>query len=167
MVSIETLDNKDLDFLKDLACTLRDQPHDGNADPVFWGIRDYRNVDNPDGQYVVVLDDGDVIFDEYVDDIEVLKDYLLENINVSEEDLEGDLNDLIDIIELDGSLQIAHYDKVPYITDLTGCFLTKKAAQDHIDHNRHHYTKDAHTYAMTAWRNPEFEDLINIIKKIY
>lgn len=159
------LSSEDLEFLKQFACKRKTQPRDGNADPVFWSIRDYRNVDTPDGRYVVVLDDGDIIFDEYTDDIEILKDYLLENTDLLEGDLINDLSDLIDIIDFGGSLQVVRYDRVPYIVDLTGCFLTKEAAQDHINHNRHHYSKDVHTYAMTAWRNPEFEKLMEILEK--
>ncbi len=38
-------------------------------------------------------------------------------------------------------------------------FLTQKAAEDHLRNNSHHYSEDAHTYAMTSWRNPETEIL--------
>ena len=36
-------------------------------------------------------------------------------------------------------------------------FLTQKAAENHLKANYYHYSEDAHTYAMTSWRNRETE----------
>ncbi len=38
-------------------------------------------------------------------------------------------------------------------------FMTQKAAEEHLQANHYHYSADAHTYAMTAWRNPEADAL--------
>ena len=162
------LSKEDLKFLKSLGHKLLTQSNDGNADPVFWGIRDYKDVLTPDGHYIIILDDCEVIFDEYKDDINDLKEYLLSNTDTQNEDIvEADLLDIIDFIEeSDLDYQIYHYDKVPYLLDNTGAFLTKEAALTHLKDNKHHYTDKVHTYAMTAWRNPEFEQLINILKKL-
>ena len=43
-------------------------------------------------------------------------------------------------------------------------FITKKSCQEHIEKNGYHY-KQPHTYAMTAWRNPEVERLYKILKE--
>lgn len=43
-------------------------------------------------------------------------------------------------------------------------FLTKKEAKKHIELNRHHYTDNIHTYAMTALRSPVVEQLLNILE---
>lgn len=45
-------------------------------------------------------------------------------------------------------------------------FLTNRAAKKHIEENDYHYHKDAHSYAMTAWRSPEVEQLWAILDKI-
>lgn len=45
-------------------------------------------------------------------------------------------------------------------------FLTQKAAEEHLKSNYYHYSEDAHTYAMTSWRNPETEKLWKILKEI-
>lgn len=49
------------------------------------------------------------------------------------------------------------------LSGVTGCFLTKRAAKQYLDNNYYHH-EDGHTYAMTAWRNPEFERLLNILQ---
>lgn len=45
-------------------------------------------------------------------------------------------------------------------------FLTRKAALEHLEKNGHHYCNDAHTFCMTAWRNPEMEHLISILRTV-
>lgn len=45
-------------------------------------------------------------------------------------------------------------------------FLTQKAAEDHLRKNYYHYSDDAHTYAMTAWRNPEADMLWKILQEV-
>lgn len=44
--------------------------------------------------------------------------------------------------------------------------LTQKAMEDHLRLNYYHYSEDAHTYAMTAWRNPEAEKLWKILQEV-
>ena len=39
----------------------------------------------------------------------------------------------------------------------SNCFLTAKAAQEHLDANDYHYHKNADVYLNHAWRNPEAE----------
>ncbi|QBP91542.1 hypothetical protein E1A90_09800 [Bacillus mycoides] len=43
-------------------------------------------------------------------------------------------------------------------------FLTKEEAKEHIELNDYHYTDEVHTYAMTAWRAPKVERLLNILE---
>jgi hypothetical protein len=45
-------------------------------------------------------------------------------------------------------------------------FLTNRSCKEHIKSNHYHYSADAHSYAMTAWRSPEVEKLWNILDKI-
>ena len=47
----------------------------------------------------------------------------------------------------------------PYVVPDT-MFLTRKDADDHLKANRHHYTQHATSYAMTGWRSPRYEHLI-------
>lgn len=45
-------------------------------------------------------------------------------------------------------------------------FLTQKAAENHLKANYYHYSEDAHTYAMTSWRNRETEMLWKILQQV-
>ena len=45
-------------------------------------------------------------------------------------------------------------------------FLTEKAAREHLRRNYYHYSEDAHTYCMCAWRSPEVERLWKILREI-
>ena len=47
--------------------------------------------------------------------------------------------------------------------DTTG-FLTMKSAEEHLRLNAHHYHKEARAYALSAWRNPVYERVIENIK---
>jgi hypothetical protein len=44
--------------------------------------------------------------------------------------------------------------------EYTNCFLTAKAAQEHLDKNHYHYHEKADVYLNHAWRNPE-ADLVS------
>lgn len=45
-------------------------------------------------------------------------------------------------------------------------FLTQIDAENHLRANHYHYSDDAHTYAMTAWRNPRMETLVKLLQEI-
>ena len=42
-------------------------------------------------------------------------------------------------------------------------FLTRKEAEEHLEKNFYHYSSDARTYAMTAWRAPQVSQLYRIL----
>lgn len=44
-------------------------------------------------------------------------------------------------------------------------FLTQIDAENHLRANHYHYSDDAHTYAMTAWRNPRVEKLVKLLQE--
>lgn len=45
-------------------------------------------------------------------------------------------------------------------------FLTQIDAENHLRANHYHYSEDAHTYAMTAWRDPRMDKLIEILQEV-
>jgi len=59
----------------------------------------------------------------------------------------------------------ANYRILPKIYENT-MFLTQKAAEDHLKANYYHYSEDAHTYAMTSWRNRETEALWKLLQSV-
>lgn len=44
-------------------------------------------------------------------------------------------------------------------------FLTEKDAREHLEKNHYHYSDDAHTYCMCAWRSPVVEHLWKILQE--
>lgn len=44
-------------------------------------------------------------------------------------------------------------------------FLTEKEAREHLERNHYHYSEDAHTYCMCAWRSPDVEKLWKILRE--
>jgi hypothetical protein len=110
-----------------------------------------------------------VIVEEYVqeitnDEIEhELKEEKIEELKELQE--YGSENDLVEWIKenIDEDCYLVHEKEEPFIVENT-MFLTKEEAKRHIELNKHHYTSKVHTYAMTAWRAPKVERLLNILE---
>ncbi|WP_303752883.1 hypothetical protein, partial [Bacillus velezensis] len=143
------------------------QDNDGQAAPRFWTIGDYEWVEAREEnaeRYSVYL--------PYIAEAYVLDDYLeeiKEDSELSEEALtelkKDDLDDPIEWIQkyIDEEADLIPERKVHIVRPDT-MFLTKAEAKTHIKLNKHHYTSEAHTYAMTAWRAPKVERLLNILE---
>ncbi|MEC5241160.1 hypothetical protein P9C03_28095 [Bacillus mycoides] len=165
--------NKDIKFLKDLQQELKTQETDGNASPRFWVIKDYRivpgNENYDSGHEERFFNDGDhVVFSDFDD----LKNFLEEYFE--DEDLQNIVNDesenfdeLWEYVEDNmnecGYFSTAFVKEEGFIVPDT-MFLTKEEAKRHLELNNYHYTSKAHTYAMTAWRAPKVERLLNILE---
>ena len=81
-----------------------------------------------------------------------------------------DISELVQALEeakiIDENMfEIAYYKEIGYIYPNT-MFLTNRSCKDHIKRNYYHYSSDAHSYAMTAWRSPEVEKLWKILDNI-
>lgn len=162
---------EDKKFLADLAKELNTQDNDGTANPI-WCIMDKETVVVPEGC-------GDfkvVTYDERTLPLEVFVEQMAERVpEALVTEFKYVLSTCIDTEELRDILaEYTGTDVSVYnlyearkedciCRDATG-FLTKKSAEEHLKQNAHHYTKEARAYALSAWRNPVFERLINIIK---
>lgn len=71
----------------------------------------------------------------------------------------------VDLIDDDGLYDSASYSNEHYRYPDT-MFLTNRSCKRHIELNSYHYSSDAHSYAMTAWRSPEVEHLWKILDVI-
>ena len=184
MIKIDCLDSNDLEFLEELSHELNTQTNDHNANPVFWGIQDV--VESPPlangygNTYVIwEKEEGHEIYNSNQDTlyyfIEMMKqhdDYYGEHLCMSDEDIENEILleyhdcpfDFISDHNIDGYYDEGNIEVDYELVTSTGSFLTKKAALEHIELNRHNY-KNPRTYAMTAFRNYEYEQLIDILKK--
>lgn len=80
------------------------------------------------------------------------------------------IEELIDALEEfelidEDEYHVAHYCIEHHIYPDT-LFLTNRSCKEHIEKNHYNYDKEAHSYAMTAWRSPEVERLWSILDKI-
>lgn len=78
-------------------------------------------------------------------------------------DVESFVSNLNDFIIDPDRFAILEYEDVA--TD-TNAFLSHEAAQAFLKSNSHHFGPDAHTYAVTAWRNPDAEKLIKLLHEV-
>lgn len=80
-------------------------------------------------------------------------------------EIEDDYDDVIGWIRkyIDEGAELIPERKV-HIIQTDTMFLTKAEAKSHIKLNKHHYTSEAHTYAMTSWRAPKVERLLKILE---
>lgn len=170
--------NKDIQFLKELQQELTTQETDGNASPRFWVIKDYRmvpaNEKYDSGEEERFFNDGDLVtFHKFSDLKEFLEEYYSEEIDEDQElrvlvyDESERFDELWEYIESnfnnDGYFDTAFMKEEGFIVPDT-MFLTKEEAKTHLKLNHYHYTSKAHTYAMTAWRAPKVERLLNILE---
>lgn len=162
---------------------------------VIKGSEKLYNVGREDGIELGYSDGYDTVADGLDEIAEFIKENLLEEINgccgddfsISVEDLPFDNHLVVEHTE-DGEMRSDTLDTAQEINDWLeerGCdeyqafpymilpkiyedtmFLTQKAAEEHLKANSHHYSEDAHTYAMTSWRNPETEKLWKILQTV-
>lgn len=117
---------------------------------------------------------------EQVNDIDGVKrelllidDFLGKRIKVSDSDskynyeLLETMDDVVEWLHENGfdEYRCANYRIIEKKYDNT-MFLTQKAAEKHLRANDYHYSEDAHTYAMTAWRSEEVASLYEILRKV-
>ena len=78
-------------------------------------------------------------------------------------DVESFVENLNDFIDWADRFAVVEYETVAKDSNV---FLSHEKAQKFLEGNSHHFSDDAHTYAMTAWRNPDMEQLIKILHEV-
>lgn len=159
------------DFLHELQHELLTQPTDGNADPVFWGVMEEKEIGVPDGcgEPRIYLGDGVVntleeavaYVNEWIEDGDDVIKYVWDDVD---KEWPEDVADFIKTY-IDMQCRLVSVDKKWELSDETGAFITKRACQEYIDKYGYNHS-NPHTYAMTAFRNPEYEKLLNLLKTI-
>lgn len=170
----EILTIDEIKFLKDLAHKRKTQERDGCADPIFWMIQDQKDIMTEDGEYLKFFGYGEEIYNTYngtKEQLEELKEYIIDNTDITTDEIEEvkeihDNSSLLNFLEWhDLDINYRRFTREYFITTMTGAFLTKEAAKEHLKENYYHYSKEARTYGMVGWRNNEFEKLMSIIEK--
>lgn len=115
--------------------------------------------------------------EQYEDSIQVILDENDEQANVLDEEnpqiIPTEYSSKVKILDKDNCIRmleeegyiIVYLQTVPEIKADT-LFFTRAEANHHLECNRHHYTKDAHSYAMTAWRSPQYEHVLELLHNI-
>ncbi len=162
----------DIEFLKELQTELNAQETDHQGAPRFWSIMDYKWRITENGHHDRVSlfhpDSGEAItLDEYVDEIlngDRNTEFDEEQIEELKENKEY-FQELIEdwIIEHDDDEYHFLYEEKDYFIAWNSVFFTKQEAKDHLESNAHHYSDEAHTFAMTAWRAPKMERLMKVL----
>lgn len=168
----EGMTNEEIEFLQNLQKELNEQPNDGNADPVFWVIGDYRWEPAPLGyedELRVVDGEGiDFTIEAFISLLQSEEDSakIVEDVEYYSEN--DRIEQIIDLLHAEGcgigsNFRLMGVCKKFYIQPDT-FFVTKEEAKRHLKLNHYHYTREAHTYAMTAWRSPVVSRLWKILR---
>ena len=185
------LNQEDIEFLKKLQLEMNTQDTVSTADPRFWVIKGSErvyNVNYPD-EWVLQID-GSFATNTTEETLEYLNKNILsqgditgkrdctikENIMYDfeitysedgKEEREGfsvdEANEFLDDSGFD-DVRIVGMQIRP-ITYPNTMFLTEKAAREHLEKNDYHYSDDAHTYCMHAWRSPDVKRLWKILRE--
>ena len=157
---------EDAEFLKDLQHELNTQETDCQADPRFWVVNETKREWGFESGYaddiMVCNCDGDTW-----ETPEEILEYLIENDYLSkdqiDENYEYDFDEILSLLDNSDFYTCGYKDEDSTVPDTF--FLTKRACKQHIEQNDYHYTKP-HTYAMTAWRSPEYERFMKLFKSM-
>lgn len=163
------ISDEDYEFLKDLQHELNTQTNDGNAEPVYWGVREY-NYEltlEGEGEPRITYDDGAYTLEEAVEAVnECIGDYDEETQTewngIDKTDADDVAYFMKETLKWDYS-DIYWVEEKARITNETGAFITKRACKEYIQRYGYNHCRP-HTYAMTAYRNYELGQLLKILK---
>jgi len=168
----DLLTPEDIAFLRDLANELKTQDTYCTRKPIFFQVREFEFKTGLDPEYTD--DECVVLTDDYIQctTIQDAKDFLIERLDLDDDEL---ISETAKINAIEDTREIEEYcgkNHIPCIRTgyekrekLTGCFLTERACKLYLKQNGHHHKRDADTYCDHAWRNPEFQRLLEIVEK--
>lgn len=183
------ISQEDIEFLKKLQLEMNTQDTTGTADPRFWVIKgSERVINNEDPDELCLQVDGSTVTSTTEETVKYLNDNILPDCNIDRgckietghtwdfkltytEDGEEEYDDLSTQEVNEFLANNGHDDTMiigisirPFMYPNT-MFLTEKEARKHLERNYYHYSEDAHTYCMVAWRSPEVEKLWKILQE--
>lgn len=186
----------DRGFLKSLQLEMNTQDTTGTADPRFWVIKGTEKIQDSDDPDTYGLFSHEGILAESTEAVcAYLNEHILPdcdvdrtNCKIEQESILGigvefilrykdasgeEDHEYFTVEELNSFLSDNGYDELevfgistkPVIYPNT-MFLTEKDAREHLQSNDYHYSEDAHTYCMSAWRSPVVERLWKILREV-
>lgn len=186
-----SLNDKDIKFLMELQKEMNTQDTTGTAEPRFWVIKGSERVrDDENADELVLQADGSTVTSTTEETVKYLNDNILSDCNINRENCKIGTGCILNFIlmytedgeeeyedltaeEVNECLANNGYDDVrivgisfrPVVYPNT-MFLTEKEAEEHLKRNHYHYSEDAHTYCMCAWRSPEVWWLWKILREV-
>lgn len=186
-----SLTQDDLVFLKELQHELNNQPTLATADPRFWVIRDYvyrEATDGDDIEAVELFEDGEgeiiglgeAVSRAYKDELDIggeehAKEWLEDNWLDLDDDgcIRARFTNMGISISKGVIKEYAENNALGcvFLTKLWAIvpdtmFLTLREAEEHLKTNYYHYSTEAHTFGMHAWRSPEVAQLIKLLHTV-
>ena len=159
-----------IQFLKELQQELKTQDVDCQAAPRFWVVGDYKWVEANEGnaeRYSVYLPNAAESYPvkDYIENAKEDGEFSVDQLKKLDE-CNNDYGEILEWIQKyeDEGAELFPEKKVHIKKDNT-FFITKEEAKKHIKANSHHYTSEAHTYAMTAWRAAKVAKLWEILQE--
>ena len=186
---MRSITEEDVKFLQSLQNEMLTQDTVGQADPRFWvvrgTVREY-NIEEgfEDGEELVNVD-GEILaenmkelFEYITNDTDLEKEYdityykeneIIEMVNKDIFDKYtyyiSSISEFVKEFGHEMDVHLIRYKEEDKIFENT-MFLTIRECEEHIKLNYYHYPKDAHSYAMTAWRSPQIEKLYKILQEV-
>ena len=159
--------DEDYKFLKTLQHELLTQTTDGNAQPVYWGVMETKEVGVPDGCGDPKIYLGDGCYEDLEAAVAHIGEYIDEGNAekweaVDKTDMDAVIAFCNHTLDLE-DVRTIYVDKKSEISRMTGAFITKRACKEYIDRYGYNHCRP-HTYAMTAFRKYELEHLLNILR---
>lgn len=160
---------KGLEFLKELQKEMTEGDTDYQASPRFWVLKDYKKERcKPEDAESFLFDMGNselMSMDEIINELREEEDFLQEEawetLESAQKNSESFLAWLQDHVYINS--ERVCFKETSYIVPDT-FFLSKKEAQEHLNLYGYNYSKEAHTYAMTAHRAPQVEKLFKLLE---
>lgn len=180
----------DTQFLRELQTGLNTQDDMGNADPRFWVIKESRSfaateddydrrtllhngvpvtsleelcdiINDMDNDYETEMEDGALILLEHCEDED--DPYYVGQWRRLDNFLE-----YLDPVDPEGPWAdfSIRYEKDESRVVPDTLFLTHRECEDHLHKYGYNYSEDAHAFAMTAVRSPQFERLIKFLRTV-
>ncbi len=167
MKTIEIPDNL-YDKLIELADEYVNQDNRSTADPLYFSIEQQIATGCPDGcgDFTAYYNcDGGCISD--LDDVESYlndEDYTLTFESLLEKEIDFDSYEFEEF--MDDYMPEFRKLSMKYEPVYKNCFLTVKSCDAHIAQNHYHYSNSARSYGEHAWRNPDMEIIVKLLRTL-
>jgi len=172
---------EDVEFLKNFKKELKTQNNRYTSNPLYvimdkkelvtaGGYNEHRScwMDDEGTEWKTLESLFDYLEENYSEELEAYYELDEDDISIKEMFLE-DHNDGTEEIYVKGltdKFTLVHLQKFDNIKGSGVYSFFENDAKEHLESNRSHYSKGAHTHACSLWRSPRMEKLLNWIRDV-